>query len=874
MFPLTEGPYADPLGRDAKVDPKARINWTSIGQIWFQAVRGTEEDKKEALDELKKYWAKRTGSMPTTSDSVLVTAWLTIAREAIVNQLSQKSGLLIKMSANSKYIFCRIRAPVKLLELQADKENYRLEVKGEIDPGSADFWNKTIKVKGKEFPVELEEEKRIYTKEEATTILEKLYRAGKISPNDVNIDSQAEKAEAWSKRIHALERIADKVPVYNKYPAYLKFSSLPHYRYLFQTYPSVRGKTLFRVKDRLHLTLAVINRFFDLEVFVADGVIETLMALHDASRGERVTVEVLQRRWVSFWRVAAREVGCPYVTHTAYDDQAEASWYLRPFSQPLGDIRDYFGEKIAIFYSWLGYYTLALVAPSIFSIVIIVIYAYRGYVDTTDEVDYVLAAFALFVIIWASIYRSSWDRECYAVQLRWGMQKQGSGYHMMADRPQFRGAETHRSFVTNQLEATYPESQRSLKIAQSWLAILVLLTLALGLIYALFYFEAAVLSGELDWDFDHFDWVVAVCIAFVVQFNSFVFRPLARILNDSENYKTDDSYEAAMISKFLIFQLSNNFAALLFTSYAKEYVFDSCSAYGCMYDLRVLLVAIIALRLLGDVCTMGWPYFRQVFIDQWFRESEVVSNKMADRDESSPLNQDENMAYVDELRRHPYEGTLISYADSVVQFGFVNWYAMAMPPLALCALLENMFKIRLDAWTLCSYTRRPHVQLAEDMAVWSKLMELLALMACVNNAGVLVFTSTSFDEYDFSYKVILFLIMEQCAVLFKILASYLVTGQPSHVEEIANRQTYIVDKYTNMEDNDDNIDLANLRGNLDDTVDVEGLSLYDIRKVSILLSPTHPPCRSRLTRFIGRRASSPRWSTSAWRSWRPSGASS
>ena len=38
----------------------------------------------------------------------------------------------------------RIRAPIKLLEQQADIEDYKLEFKPEIDPGSEEFWNKEV----------------------------------------------------------------------------------------------------------------------------------------------------------------------------------------------------------------------------------------------------------------------------------------------------------------------------------------------------------------------------------------------------------------------------------------------------------------------------------------------------------------------------------------------------------------------------------------------------------------------------------------------------------------------------------------------------------------------------------------------------------
>jgi hypothetical protein len=167
------------------------------------------------------------GSEPKENDAMRMNAWLTIARESIINRLTSKCGLQLKLSANSTNIFCRIRAPIKLLEVQADRDNYVLQLKGEIDPGSEHFWN----VEVNNVAVEIEEEKQIYTLEEAKLILERLYRAGKISPNELVINPDLENQASFTRRVHALERIADRVPITNKFVPYAAFMcSKPHLR--------------------------------------------------------------------------------------------------------------------------------------------------------------------------------------------------------------------------------------------------------------------------------------------------------------------------------------------------------------------------------------------------------------------------------------------------------------------------------------------------------------------------------------------------------------------------------------------------------------------------------------------------------------------
>ena len=85
----------------------------------------------------------------------------------------------------------------------------------------------------------------------------------------------------------------------------------------------------------------------------------------DANRGDRLTLDILKRRWVTFWLATALEAGAPTVTSPAYDDDVEAWLYERPFSQPLGDIREYFGESVALYFAWLGYYSYMCSFPAI-----------------------------------------------------------------------------------------------------------------------------------------------------------------------------------------------------------------------------------------------------------------------------------------------------------------------------------------------------------------------------------------------------------------------------------------------------------------------------------------------------------------------------
>ena len=126
VFPITEGQWQIPkLEKTDRISD--RVIWQEVKRAWHEGCPGTEEDKEEAIENLATFWKKRCGLYPEDDDELLRVAWLTVAREAIIDTLMKKSGLQLKLSAIPGSISCRLRAPLKLLELQADKENYRLQ---------------------------------------------------------------------------------------------------------------------------------------------------------------------------------------------------------------------------------------------------------------------------------------------------------------------------------------------------------------------------------------------------------------------------------------------------------------------------------------------------------------------------------------------------------------------------------------------------------------------------------------------------------------------------------------------------------------------------------------------------------------------------
>ena len=836
-----------------------KITWKEMKDMWYMCIAGSEKSKEKAMDALRVHWVKRVQTEPTDVDSVARGVFVSIVRAVIIEHLVEKAGLQIKINkADSMgYIYCRVRAPMKLLELQAAQEDYKLEYKGEIDPGSNEFWNREMnrlileeledeedeseetKTVLKVVPkaVELDEEAIEYSRAESNKRLEKLYKAGKIEGNELGVTPHEEDNTMLSRRVHALERIADKVPVWNHFPAYGEFTTAKHLRYLFRVYEGVRGESLFRTKDRLYLLKSLIDRHYDFEMCRELGLVCFMTALHDANRGERLTIDVLMKRWVTFWGGNDEEVGSPLVTDEAYEPDVPVIWPLRPFSQPLSDIREYFGEKVALFFAWLGHYTYFLLIPVTFMFCIYLTMSF--YQPDAAELDYREVITALLVVTWVVFYTTGWSNENKSIALKWGT----CGFeNIQKDRPQFKAERKPdgtncRSIVDNKKIQYYPESKRQAsQFFSTMIVVICVVIVACTNIATFFLIKREQMRHGVDaTSLDPND-VMAVFSQYLIfglytPIFSYFYGHISTYLNDMENYKTDVDYEDALISKYLIFQLFNNFTAPFFVAFAKKPLFNDCIDNSCINDVRQLLVCIFILRYIFLFLDFLVPFIESTVYQQQQNQARLsaVGTNDDDIDEDN-LEDPELNFFVDETNLAEYSGPFNDYSDTIIQFGYVVFFMTVVPLIALLALLENLIKIRLSAWKICFLYRRPFVELVEDVGLWSSLMDTMGAVGLVVNVALIVFTSNSFIHYPVEVKFIIFLSAEQFLLIYKTILTWCIPCPSEDVDDLTKRNEFIVDKYQKgiFEGEEEEIEVE--KGNIDDPVDVDAIALYDARK--------------------------------------------
>jgi len=151
------------------------------------------------------------------------------------------------------------------------------------------------------------------------------------------------------------------------------------------------------------------------------------------------------------------------------------------------EVREYFGETIAMYFAFLGYYTFFLTLPAVMGPIIYFLFSNR---------DLSVVIFCMFNLVWATIFLESWKRKSAELAYRWGTI---SMEQYEEPRAAFYGA-LGKDPVTGRLQPQYPGFRRHLKFyGVSVPVMLIALVIAWYTMLLYFYMEDHVKSIQLRW---------------------------------------------------------------------------------------------------------------------------------------------------------------------------------------------------------------------------------------------------------------------------------------------------------------------------------------------------------------------------------------
>ncbi|KAM9845090.1 anoctamin-8 [Aulostomus maculatus] len=227
--------------------------------------------------------------------------------------------------------------------------------------------------------------------------------------------------------------------------------------------------------------------------------------------------------------------------------------------QPLDDICDYFGVKIGMYFAWLGFYTNSMLYPAVIGFLLWIL----AEADQTSQ-DICCVVFALFNVVWATLFLERWKRREAELAYRWGTLDTPTE-SLEEPRPQFRGVK-RCSPITGCEEFYYPPWKRA---AFRWLV-----SLPICLLCLCFVFLAMLLCLELQEVVMEIQelpgitrFIPKILLAVTVTICDEVYKKIAYWLNDMENYRLQSAYENNLIIKMVFFEFINSYLSLFYIGF-------------------------------------------------------------------------------------------------------------------------------------------------------------------------------------------------------------------------------------------------------------------------------------------------------------------
>eukprot|EP00794_Sanderia_malayensis_P011886 gene11886-13118_t len=472
-----------------------------------------------------------------------------------------------------------------------------------------------------------------------------------------------------------------------------------------------------------------------------------------------------------------------------------------PFIFPLDHLQSYYGEEIAFYFAWMNFFTLSLIFPALFGIFL---FFHRPKGITVDDSPY-LPAYAFLMALWTIYFCKSWRRQESELALRWNATLVEKKEIV---RPEYYG-ELRQSPITGKSERHYPTWKRLVMYLLSFLLTLPFLALAVGAMILSLNFNGYVKDkhspiylatlarfsepGHLfAGDSPYYGWMVpTITHSVVINILNRIYRNVATFCTDFENHRTEQQYNSSLIIKKVLFELFDCYLPLFYIAF---------------YQLNIISLRRELIGLFwGDeirrlVTESIIPLLTEKLKHYRMREHiEKIKQKTGERPHSLQVVED---ALLEEYEQFD------DYLEMTVQFGYVTLFASAFPLCSVITIAFLFLEARSDVFKLLFICRRPIVRRAKNIGVWFKVLSVMMVVSMATNCFLIGFSSEQLavwvpemyetvadgDQWILPgygrYVVGIVFGAEHFLILCVVLAHYLISDTPSHVQIELDRREY------------------------------------------------------------------------------------
>lgn len=574
------------------------------------------------------------------------------------------------------------------------------------------------------------------------------------------------------------------------------------YRPLWRSYitDDTGRRSLFRNMEKLKLLHSLIGTELLLYQLTSKGVLLEDFALHNEVDLEGLVPGEVQwedsdiaeyYHWLAFLSKPVSRPGLKQVWKPSFYD----------FRLPLNKIRNYYGEKIALYFAFLSLLAKTSIVPGLIGLFVFIIQ--RSVSASSTLGITVNAIYCVFISCWATVFLEMWRRREAKLALSWGMLDFTQDEQL---RPQFLG-QPRRSPITDELEAPHFSSKkRKLRMAAALLISLGLIMLVLSIVSGLYIMRWQLSDKLIYFGIDFAGPAASLCNAVQIQVFNIIYKHLAIRFTEAENHKTQTQYENSLVFKIFMFQFTNSFVSLYYTAFVKTYA-EGCmveedgekvrrQGANCFDELFTQLVILFIVAYGKNAVEIGLPYLSHVQKARKIRSRATMHSKTA---LAAVLN-DEHLRddIEDQHSLNPYisrgiDSTYEEYMEIALMYGYLTVFAVAFPLSASMSFVSCLLEIAVDRFKFVTLVRRPLPSGARNVGIWWSIFQNTTLIAIFTNAGLFCFTAPTFDR-TFSSEVLNFIPFALIVLVLLIFRAML----KSIIPDISEKYTILTKRHQNI----------------------------------------------------------------------------
>ncbi|NWI74028.1 ANO2 protein, partial [Dryoscopus gambensis] len=480
--------------------------------------------------------------------------------------------------------------------------------------------------------------------------------------------------------------------------------------------------------------------------------------------------------------------------------------------QPIDLIRKYFGEKIGLYFAWLGLYTEFLI-PS--SVVGIIVFLY-GCITIESDIpskemcdqsnaftmcplcdkfcDYwnlssacatarashlfdnpATVFFSIFMALWATMFLEQWKRLQMRLSYFWdltGLEEEEEHPRPEYETKLLQKKLKNKTITTENSSENEKEkltcSDRLPGYAANFGLILFMIMLTFSAVFGVIVYRittAAALSFSTNETTRSNVRVTVTATAVilnlvVVLILDEIYGAVAKWLTEIEIPKTEKTFEERLILKAFLLKFVNSYASIFYVAFFKGrfvgrpgryvYVFEGYRMEECAPG-GCLMELCIQL----SIIMLGKQLIQNNLFEIGIPKLKKLLRKLKDeRTELKEMdtNQSKDPQQWDlDYILEPFTGLTPEYMEMIIQFGFVTLFVASFPLAPLFALLNNIIEVRLDAKKFVTELRRPDTVRAKDIGIWYNILSCIGKLSVIINAFVIAVTSDFIPRLMYQY---------------------------------------------------------------------------------------------------------------------------